>query len=186
MGSGKLIRYAISKYGIENFVKEILHIFDNELDMNAKEKELVIINEMSYNLCDGGNGGFDYINRNEELRICKNKKARKSTDKIIFEKYGVINPGQLEHVKNINSKRCKKLHEEGKIKIPDWTGKKHSQETKEKIGLKNSIHQQGFRNSQFGTCWVTNGRENKKIKKEKLDEFIELGYHKGRVIAGLV
>jgi hypothetical protein len=64
MGSGKLIRAAINKHGIENFTKEILHIFDNEEDMKNKEKELVILNEMSYNLCEGGKGGFSYINNN--------------------------------------------------------------------------------------------------------------------------
>jgi len=31
--------------------------------MRNKEKELVVISEMSYNLCDGGKGGFGYINR---------------------------------------------------------------------------------------------------------------------------
>lgn len=43
MGSGKLIRRAIAKYGAENFTKEILHAFENEEEMNAKEKELVIV-----------------------------------------------------------------------------------------------------------------------------------------------
>lgn len=62
MGSGKLIRQAIEKYGIENFSKEILHIFDTEEEMKVKEKELVILCEQSYNLCDGGKGGFGYIN----------------------------------------------------------------------------------------------------------------------------
>ena len=56
MGSGKLLLQAISKYGKENFTKEILFIFETEEEMNTKEKELVVINEKSYNLCDGGNG----------------------------------------------------------------------------------------------------------------------------------
>ena len=64
MGSGKLLKRAIKKYGIENFSKEILHVFDTEEEMNAKEKELVVINEQSYNLCEGGKGGFSYINQN--------------------------------------------------------------------------------------------------------------------------
>ena len=63
MGSGKRLSLAIKKYGIENFLKEILFIFDNEEDMRNKEKELVTLNEETYNLCDGGKGGFGYINR---------------------------------------------------------------------------------------------------------------------------
>ena len=64
MGSGKLIRRAIEKYGLDNFEKTILHIFDNEKDMNDKEKELVLLSEESYNLCPGGQGGFGFINNN--------------------------------------------------------------------------------------------------------------------------
>lgn len=60
-------------------------------------------------------------------------------------------------------------------------GKHHSAEAKTKIGKANAIHQQGSKNSQFGTCWITNGQENKKIKKEELDKWLELGYNKGRV-----
>lgn len=63
MGSGPAIKSAIRKYGKENFIKEVLHIFDNENDMNEAEKNLVVINEETYNLCLGGKGGFDYINR---------------------------------------------------------------------------------------------------------------------------
>lgn len=64
-----------------------------------------------------------------------------------------------------------------------WSDRKHKEESKKLIGQKNSISQKGKRNSQFGTCWVTNGSENKKIKKEELDIWIELGYYKGRYLA---
>lgn len=57
MGSGKLICRAIKKYGVENFNKEILFVLSSEEEMNDKEKELVKLDEMSYNLCDGGQGG---------------------------------------------------------------------------------------------------------------------------------
>ena len=66
MGSGKMLTLAIQKYGVENFDKEILFIFDNEHDMNIKESELVtedfVKEDTNYNLCPGGNGGFGYIN----------------------------------------------------------------------------------------------------------------------------
>ena len=40
-GSGKLIRRAISKFGVENFQKEILFECENEEEMNQKEREIV-------------------------------------------------------------------------------------------------------------------------------------------------
>ena len=114
------------------------------------------------------------------------KLGRNKTDKLLYEKYGVINPGQLEHNRIATSERNRRLHSEGKMSAPDWTGKKHKEETKRKIGEKNSILQSGEKNSQYGTMWITNGIENKKIKKEELDKWTSLGYTKGRKIAGLV
>jgi hypothetical protein len=46
-----------------------------------------------------------------------------------------------------------------------YRGSKHTAETKSKISLANSISQLGSGNSQFGSCWITNETENKKIKK---------------------
>lgn len=93
MGSGKRIKLAIDKYGIENFNKEILSIFDNEEDMNNAEKELVVLSEMSYNLCEGGKGGFSYIN----------------------------NSG-----------------------IPKFKGKRHTEESKKKMGHPGNAHKKGI------------------------------------------
>lgn len=61
LGSGVYLNRAIKKYGKENFKKEILFIFDNELEMNEKEKELVnesiVNNSQYYNIMLGGEGG---------------------------------------------------------------------------------------------------------------------------------
>lgn len=69
MGSGKLLNKAQKKYGLENFKKEILFIFDNPEDMYAKEAELVdadfLMEENTYNLKIGGFGGWDYVNAND-------------------------------------------------------------------------------------------------------------------------
>lgn len=37
-------------------------------------------------------------------------------------------------------------------------------------------------NSQYGTIWVNNGKINKKIASDMLDDYIECGYTKGRLI----
>ena len=66
------------------------------------------------------------------------------------------------------SEHRKLNHKNGKIKYNTFIGKKHTEESKKIIGKKNSIHQKGEKNSQFGTCWITNGYENKKIDKNKL------------------
>lgn len=58
-----------------------------------------------------------------------------------------------------------------------WKDRKHKEETKKKIGLKNSIKQKGIGNSQYGTCWITDGKSSKKIHKGDL---IPDGWQLGR------
>jgi group I intron endonuclease len=171
MGSGKILRRAQKKHGLENFVKEILHVFDTEDEMNAKEKELVTeefcLHEDTYNLCVGGHGGFSHINR---------------AGLNVYGKNGQSGYG-LENLKDWTGIP---LADETKKKISDaligkqtwWIGKTHSEETKHKIGLANSESQLGSRNSQFGSFWITNGSENKKVKGVCN---IPEGWYKGRV-----
>lgn len=62
MGSGIGIKRAISKYGIDNFKKDILHILESKEIMYLKEKELVneefIKRKDTYNAKVGGYGGY--------------------------------------------------------------------------------------------------------------------------------
>lgn len=76
MGSGKLIKKAIKKYGIQNFQKEILHVYDNEHDMNVAEELLVEISKNTYNLQKGGIGGWHYINSNNLSNTEEHKKMK--------------------------------------------------------------------------------------------------------------
>lgn len=67
MGSGKVIKRAMEKHGVQNFTKTILEMFNTQEDMFNKEKEIVNEEFLSrsdvYNLRRGGSGGFDYINK---------------------------------------------------------------------------------------------------------------------------
>ena len=69
----------------------------------------------------------------------------------------------------------------GELK-PIWTGRHHTEETikKQKETLNKINHQSGGKNSQFGTCWIYNNKESKKIKKEELCFYIKHGWNKGR------
>lgn len=79
MGSGKYLKYAQDKHGLDKFTKEILFVYDNPEEMFNKESEIVnldfIAESNTYNLKLGGSGGWDYINSNEKLRKLKNQKA---------------------------------------------------------------------------------------------------------------
>lgn len=86
-----------------------------------------------------------------------------------------------EKLRQQGSRSFKKAWANGNAKRVDWTNKKHTTETKVKIGLTNSEKQKGQNNSQFGTCWINKDSINKKIQKERINEYIELGWKKGRV-----
>jgi hypothetical protein len=69
MGSGIYLWRAIIKYGIDKFTREILYMAKNSVEMYQKEKELIVLSPTAYNLKNGGNGGFDYINAMEHTRL---------------------------------------------------------------------------------------------------------------------
>jgi len=174
LGSGKYFLNALRKYGKDSFTKEILYVFDNHEDMVSKEKELVneavCSDKSSYNIKKGGKGGFTKEN---------SAKGRTAADIVIKEKYGVDNPSQLPQNRKRLSKQTTERNLSGLSKFDNFKGKKHTEETKRRIGTANSINSSGNKNSQFGTMWITNGIENKKIKKNSI---LPEGWQKGRKI----
>lgn len=72
LGSGKLIKKAIEKYGKENFIKEILYIAQDNNEANLKEKEFIkaynaVKSDLFYNLHEGGDGGNNNQKISEKL-----------------------------------------------------------------------------------------------------------------------
>lgn len=186
MGSGKLLKRSIKKNGLRNFLKEILFVFDNEEEMNNKEKELVnenfISREDTYNICIGGSGGFSYINKNitpEKKQIYKASQIHHNkiqNDIEYYEKWKkntTIANKNLDKIKKISS-TLKKLY---KTKGGSFKGLTHSDLTKTKMSESKKITSKGIRNSQYGKFWITNGIENKSIRGE-----IPIGWYKGRIL----
>lgn len=169
LGSGKRLRYSIRKYGIENFKLDILEWFDSRQALVERETQLVnedlLKDEMCMNLKTGGNGGF-----------CNDEHARK------FHLAGVKKMNEIvwqrDTHREMHSNRMKKLWEDGVLKQNAWPkGKPLSDETKSKISKIKKGTGIGSSNSQFGTCWITNGTDNKKIYKGDL---VPAGWYLGR------
>lgn len=181
MGSGKLLRRSQEKYGIDNFEKKILFVFDSEDEMNAKEKELVTEEfcsfDHTYNLCEGGKGGFGYINANPDVYLTGKRlgalwsnKQRTTRWKQKYENDAEFRQRMTECGRN--GLAIARSNNPNGI----WYGRKHNEETKQKMRKSKNF---GSQNSQFGSMWITNGTENKKIK--SIDIIPETWY-KGRVI----
>jgi hypothetical protein len=176
MGSGKYLKYAQEKHGIENFTKEILFVFDTPDLMYAKEAELVneefIATQNTYNIKIGGFGGFDYINSSgKNVYGLNGQNGKKNLES------GWNRIRTKEEFDKI-SKSLKEGYASGRLS-PTFEGKTHSEETKKKISQASSLRESGSGNSQYGTTWIWHELiGNKKIKKDLLPEYLEQGWLK--------
>jgi hypothetical protein len=205
MGSGTEIRKALKKYGRKSFVKEILFEFDTKEEMLTKEKELVTkefcLRQDTYNVIEGGGfytsegmvvvkdkEGIIYKIYSEDPRYLsgelvgiakgipynKGKFSVKDKEGNTFQ-VGKDDPrylsGELVHTST------------GLPGTKSFEGKSHKDDTKQKMSEK-AKQRTGDKNSSFGTMWITKESENKKIKKEEYEVYLNQGWNKGRKIIG--
>jgi len=165
LGSGKQLRYAIRKYGRENFELEIIEYFPNrELLIEGEKKiitEEIVKDKNSYNISYGGLGGI----QNEKHK----KKMREGASKYLKEKWK--DSEYRDKISKVLRNNMKRNHKLGKIKYNTFNGKKHNDDTKLKMSIVKKGKGLKSNNSQWGTKWITNGVESKKISKnEELPE----------------
>jgi hypothetical protein len=128
LGSGKWLINSIKKYGKENFKKDILFIFDNEIDMNNKEIEIVnlefILREDTYNLVLGGNGGQIVLTKGhpkyDETRnkIKQSRKGQRHWTNGVVTVFSKVSPGNDWYIGRAPSEKFK-FTEEQKQKVKD-------------------------------------------------------------------
>lgn len=185
LGSGKLLKRAIEKYGEENFKREILFECSTREEMNAKESELVneefLKRDDVYNLKQGGVGGFDFINSNCINNIGNNAcKGGKTHSKLLKE-----DPIYRERYISEDRERMKRIWKEQPELFKnfkfDWTGKHHTEETKRKMSI-SAGDRHGEKNNAFGTIWIynENTKQNKMVKKELMNDFLNNWWKVGR------
>lgn len=175
MGSGLRLRRSIRKYGVDNHTKEILEYLPSREELVLREIEIVnkelISDDMCMNLKEGGTGGF----ATKEQQLNCSKAGGKATS----NKMKDDDEFRLEVFSRLKNNR-EKANKEGKFKNNYFKGS-HSEETKRLMSEKRKGTGTGETNSQYGTCWIAKDGENKKIKKEGLDVYLEEGWIKGRV-----
>ena len=101
-GSGKLIRRAFKKYGIENFKVELLKWCETRSDINKYEKIYIHIYHsnnlaVGYNISKGGDGGDTFSGLTDVEKEHRRKKMKMSMSGRI-----VINNGEIEKYVNQN------------------------------------------------------------------------------------
>lgn len=180
MGSGTQITRAIKKYGLQNFKKDILFIFNSEEEMFAKEAEIVnkdfVLREDTYNITCGGYGS--------DMKKATRTFLQKLKDPIYYKNYC-----RKQQQKYIDHPDCKqkisnKLKQYYKTHKGSFFGKSHSEQTKQKMKDLHKIHefQCGSKNSQYGKHWIINPitGEKKSLFPKDIQKYLEDGWIYGR------
>jgi len=188
-GSGKRIHYSVNKHGRNNHKVEILEFLPSREELKKREAEVVneelLADPLCMNLKFGGEGGwcnanFDVNARNDK---CRQKfKQKLETDDELLEKFRALAFQNLLSDESLLLARKTKIEKFGNPIGPNAWGKdhRHSEESKERIRNAMKEKSKGEGNSQYGTCWICNETEVKKIKKEELQSWLNEGWRKGR------
>lgn len=158
LGSGKLLKKAILKYGKDNFTKKVINEFKTAKDAFQFEREIIkkldaVSSKNYYNIHEGGKGGKTWIGDKRPESHCQaisdavkgripwNKNIPRSSEtkkKLSLAKKGV--PLSLEHRENISKgmKNLPPISLETRKKISEsLKGREFSNE--HKLNLSNSL-----------------------------------------------
>ena len=172
-GSGLLLERAVKKHGKENFVKEILFDLPTEDDMNQKEADIVdeefVARLDTYNIRLGGEGGWDAVNSQKSKHRTTarmgsvNRVLRWNNDTTFRQEYGEKLSSSIRLYQSVNGN--------------PFSGRKHTDETKNLLREKMKGRGTGKNNPAFGKKWITNGVISKMAN---VDGDIPVGWRVGR------
>ncbi len=179
LGSGKILKSAIEKYGRDNFRVELLEEVDgSRKDLDEREKFWIkelnaVESDNYYNLHPGGRGGSSKgIPKPESWK-------RKMSDMQKDGKSWMNGKRHSEETKHKMSKsHSGSLH--------PMYGKHHSEKSKKLMSEAKKrnlppICGSGSANPMTGRVWVTDGSTSKAIKRDELEHYLSLGFKRGRV-----
>lgn len=188
-GSGKLLKRAIEKYGVENFSVEVLEECNSLVELNEKEKYYIRILKShysfgnGYNIANGGDGG-DIISTlpNEDYNLfiedCKRRAKGKNNpnygngDKIRGDKNPSKRPEVREKLRKTSGGENNAMFGITGELHPRY-GKKHTEETRDKIknALKKVVYKKICKqcNAEFETKYARTTYCNAECKRKYRD-----------------
>ena len=198
MGSGKRLKFAIKKYGIENFTKEILKYFNNKEEAFEYESEIVneelIKDDNCYNLTTGRHGSWTHTkgkitvkDKNGNIFDVNKTDPRYISGELVSNLKGTTTVkdknGNCFRI-NINDPR----YISGElVSVNKNVPKKKSSIEKMKNSLKEyyKTHKAhiltGKDHPCYNTTYVTKDGESIRIKKEELNNYINNGWEHRRI-----
>lgn len=209
-GSGKILNRAIQKYGLENFICELIEFCPTKDILNSKEQYWIKYYNsqdisIGYNITNGGDGIISPIPEcmREHLRQVNTGRyvSEKTKQKLSIVHSGSNNGfyGKVhsEITRKHISETIKQQYKNGRINCMTGVhrygkdairyGAKLSDETKRKIsesvkGFKHTDEaKQKMSDSVRNRVFINDGIKNKRVKPEDLQKYLDLGYVKGRL-----
>lgn len=167
LGSGKALKHAINKYGLENFKREIIHFADSQEELNELEKFYIskydaCSNPDFYNIHIGGSGGntiFGYTQEQMQEFIEKMSGVVSGEKNPMYGKKH--KPQAINNMRESRKEYFEQLSEEeleefkvkmSKVTIGENNGmynKKHSPQTKQKMSENRKGKTSGEKNGMF-------------------------------------
>lgn len=176
LGSGKRLYYELNKYGRDNFKFEILKQFNSREELVQAEIKLIteqdLTNPNCLNLSRGGSGGIH--NEEHYAAFSKGREQGSSRGGVTSQKRFRNNPEEVKRRALLQGKSLARYYEE---RPGTFKGRVHTSETINKMKQSKQNQGRGEDNSQYGTCWITNEKENTKIRK---GDTIPEGWRLGR------
>jgi group I intron endonuclease len=136
LGSGKILKRAIVKYGVENFKKEIIEECLTREELNKREIYWIKKLNPEYNIHPGGYGGYN------KFAVRANKKKKGKTWEEIYS------PDGLEKMKNMNREKSREVLGKYIKKFGPWNrgmkdqytmpGRSEESKLRTSIAMKNS------------------------------------------------
>ena len=209
IGSGDQLRLSIAKYGRQKFNRQILYQFQTKEEAYAMERLIVdkqfVKRKDTYNIRLGGQGGFGHMQgsvcvkdkQGNVFRVDK-KDKRINTGQFTHitkgffagkDKEGNIKQTSVFDPRYITGELVGVTKD--RIVVKDSNNNTLSVNKNDPrylsgqlVGVTRGIkyppgHQLGSKNSQYGTIWITNGTQNKKINNNNT---IPEGWYRGRII----